>query len=84
MQRPQTDGGFFGNLERSVPYVCFAVGVCLVVWGSHRYFQGNTSYRVISGVVLVVLAGWDIYKHLRERRDRAASDSTPAGYGCCQ
>lgn len=79
MGRPRRDGGLFGKLERSVPYVCFAVGVCLVVWGIHRYLHGSTSYRAVSGVVLVVLAGWDIYKDLRERRDRAAGDGIPAG-----
>lgn len=75
MERPQRGDGFFGKLEGSVPYVCFAVGLCLVAWGIHRYLHGSIPLRAISGVVLVVLAGWDIYKRLRDRRNRAASES---------
>ncbi|MFE0629426.1 hypothetical protein ACFW3D_21010 [Streptomyces sp. NPDC058864] len=76
MERPRRDDGFLEKLDRRMPYVGLATGLYLAVQGIRLYLRGSSAFWALGGAVIVVLASWDIYKHLRTRRDRAASEST--------
>lgn len=66
MKNPFIDGGL---LDRAMPYVGLITSVYLLVQGLRLYRSGSSVLWALGAGVLMLIAGLDIYRQLRTRRD---------------